>query len=293
MTSAPGWLGVDMGGTATRWVWLGPDGRLLRGRAPGATAMLYDPARRAAFDAALGAVRAGLPGPVAAAHLGLTGAGFARDPALGAAAAAALGLDPGCVSHENDAELAHRAAFGAGPGHLVIAGTGSVGIGRTARGQAVVGGRGPLIDDRGSASWIAVQALQAVHRVLDATGSFDGVAALARALGADDWDRLRARVYGVDRGVLGLMAQDVAAAAAGGCPTAAAILTAAGRELAAMAGQLAARLGPAPVAVAGGVLSLAPQVRAGLLADCPEAALPDLDAPLAAAQAARARALAG
>jgi N-acetylglucosamine kinase-like BadF-type ATPase len=280
-----GWLGLDMGGTGTRWVWLGTDGAVHRGQAPGATAMIYDPARRAAFDAALGAVRAGLPGGVVAAHLGLTGAGFSRDPGVRAAAAAALGV--AAVEVENDAELAHRAAFDGGPGHLVLGGTGAVGIGITARGRAVVGGRGPLIDDRGSAAWIAVQALKAVHRVLDETGGFVGVEGLAQALGAGDWDGIRARVYGADRGALGLMAREVARAAEGGCATAAAILTQAGAELARMAGQLVARLGPAPVAVAGGVLGL-PGVRAGVLAGWPEAGFPDIDPPLAAARQARA-----
>lgn len=284
-----GWLGIDMGGSATRWAWLGPDGRMARGTAPGATAMLYDPARRAAFAAALGAVRAALPGPVVRAHLGLTGAGFGADPTIGAAAAEALGLAHDRISHENDAELAHRAAFADGVGHLVLAGTGAIGIGRTAAGRAVVGGRGPLIDDRGSAAWIAVQALAQVHRVLDETGGFDGVEALAEALGAADWDALRARVYGPDRGTLGLMAQGVAQAAAAGCAASAAILARAGAEIAAMADQLAGRLGPAPVAVAGGVLRLGPQVAQAVGARWPDAGYPDLDAPLAAARHARAR----
>jgi N-acetylglucosamine kinase-like BadF-type ATPase len=284
-----GWLGIDMGGTATRWAWLGTDGRLARGQGPGATAMIYDAPRRAAFDAALMAVRAGLPGGVRGAHLGLTGAGFARDPAITAAAAKALGLAVAQLSHENDAELAHRAAFGGGPGHLVIAGTGSVGIGVTDRGRAVVGGRGVLIDDRGSGAWIAVQALQAVHAVLDETGGFAGVESLAAALGAADWEGLRARVYGADRGALGLMAREVAGVAAQGCPTAGAILNRAGHELAAMAAQLAARLGPAPVALAGGVLGLSPLVPAAIRAVLPQAELPTLDAPLAAAGHARAR----
>jgi glucosamine kinase len=284
-----GWLGIDMGGSATRWAWLAEGGEVARGTAPGATAMIYDAPRRAAFDAALRAVRAAVPGAVRGAHLGLTGAGFSADAAVRSAAAAALGLPEAVVSHENDAELAHRAAFGGGPGHLVLAGTGAIGIGLTEAGRAVVGGRGPLIDDHGSAAWIAVQALAEVHRVLDETGRFTGVEALARGLGAGDWDDLRARVYGPDRGALGLMARAVAQAAAGGCATSAAILGRAGAEIARMADQLARRLGPAPVAVAGGVLALGPQVGTALRAACPGAALPTLDAPLAAARHARAR----
>lgn len=280
-----GWLGIDMGGTATRWVWLGADGAMARGQAAGATGMIYDAPRRAAFVTALEAVRAGLPHPVRGAHLGITGAGFSRDPGLNDLAAGALGTDR--LSHENDAELAHRAAFGAGPGHLVIAGTGSVGIGVTDRGRAVVGGRGALIDDRGSASWIAVQGLRAVFERLDRQGDFAGVEGLAQALGAADWDAVRARVYGSDRGALGLMAQGVGRAAGQGCTVARAILAQAGAELAGMAAQLAARLGPAPVAVWGGALALGPQLPEGLRAACPEATCPDLDPALAAARHAR------
>lgn len=290
---AAGWLGIDMGGSASRWVWLGPGGAESRGTAPGATGMVYDAARRAAFEAALGAIRAALPGPAARAHLGITGAGFGRDPALTALAAAALGLPAAAVSHENDAELAHRAAFGGGFGHLVLAGTGSVGVGVTAAGRAVVGGRGPLIDDAGSASWIAAQGLRAVYARFDATGGFDGLEALAAALEAADWDGVRARVYGADRGQLGLMARGVAAAAAQGCAVAAAILSAAGEALAAMARQLAGRLGPAPVAVAGGALALDPRIGAAFAAACPGAAFPQLDAAGAAARHARARGAAG
>jgi len=283
-----GWLGIDMGGSASRWVWLGRDGRLVRGTAGGATAMVDDPARRAAFVAVLAAVRAALPGGLAGAHLGLTGAGFGRDPALGALAAGALGLDPARLSHENDAELAHRAAFPGGIGHLVLAGTGSVGIGVTAGGRAVVGGRGVVIDDRGSAHWIAAEGLRAVYARLDATGAADGVEALAAALGCADWDGVRGRVYGPDRGALGAMARAVAGVAAQGCPLAGGILSRAGAELAAMAGQLAARLGPAPLALAGGVLGLGPQVTAAVRAAWPEAGFPELDAALAGARLARA-----
>jgi glucosamine kinase len=282
-----GWLGMDMGGTASRWIWLAVDGTKARGSAPGATAMVYDDTRRAAFLGALHAVRGALPGRPLGAFLGLTGAGFGRDPGLDALIAQGLDLPPGRVAHENDAELAHRAAFGGGPGHLVIAGTGSVGLGRTARGQAVVGGRGVVIDDRGSASWIAAQALQAVFARLDATGGFADLADLARELDCTDWDALRALVYGPDRGQLGLMAPGVARAAAGGCAVARAILTGAGAALAGMAQDLARRLGPAPVACAGGALRLAPQVGDALRAACPEARFPELDAPQAAARHAR------
>jgi glucosamine kinase len=282
-----GWLGIDMGGTACRWAWLADDGSVLRGTATGATAMVYDAPRRAAFLKALQGVRAALPGPPAGVHMGLTGAGFTRDPALNDLAAQALGLWPRRISHENDAELAHRAAFCGGAGHLIIAGTGSIGVGVTDRGHAVVGGRGVVIDDPGSASWIAARALQAVYARLDATGRYHGVEALAEALGCADWDSVRARVYGSDRGELGLMAPAVARVAQGGCPVAMQILTGAGQELVGMAKNLTDRLGPARMAFAGGVFRLAPQIKAAVRASWPDAGFPDLDAPLAAARHAR------
>lgn len=282
-----GWLGIDMGGTASRWHWLGRDGTRAEGRAPGATGMVYDTPRRDAFTRALQEIRAALPGEVVRAHLGITGAGFSRDPQLDALAAGALGLVPGRLSHENDAELAHRAAFPSGIGHLVIAGTGSVGVGRTASGQVVVGGRGVVIDDRGSASWIAAEAFRAVYARVDATGGPEGVEALAAALRAADWDAVRETVYGDDRGRLGLAAPAVARAAETGCAMAAAILAGAGGELAAMAGQLAARLGPAPVAFAGGALALSPRIIEAIRAKLPQAAFPQLQAARAAAEHAR------
>lgn len=282
-----GWLGIDMGGTATRWVWLGAGDAPLRGTAPGASAMIHDPRLRAGFQAALEEVAAAMPARPQAAHLGLTGAGFSRDPAITALAAKALGLAPARVSHENDVELAHRAAFPAGAGHLVLSGTGAVGIGATARGHAHVGGRGALLDDRGSAVWIVLEAFRAVHARLDETGGFDGVEALAEALGAADWDATRAHVYG-ERGALGQMAQAVGAVAAAGCPVAAGIIDRAAGELLAMADQLARRLGPAPLAFIGGTLRL-PGLTEALREARPDAGFPAPDAALAAAEHARRR----
>ena len=54
-----------------------------------------------------------------------------------------------------------------------------------------VGGRGILIDDAGSGSWIALRALDETFRCLDRSGSFTEVQALAEELfaviGGDDW----------------------------------------------------------------------------------------------------------
>ncbi|MFQ5897194.1 MAG: BadF/BadG/BcrA/BcrD ATPase family protein [Candidatus Methylomirabilia bacterium] len=65
----------------------------------------------------------------------------------------------------SDAEAAYLGALGARPGLLVVAGTGSIGLGRTARGRWVRrGGLGPLLGDEGSAFWIGREWLRAHAR---------------------------------------------------------------------------------------------------------------------------------
>jgi glucosamine kinase len=67
-----------------------------------------------------------------------------------------------------DQEIALDAAFGSGPGVLVVAGTGSNIIGRSTAGQLVyVGGRGPVVADEGSGSWIGKQAVRSIFDALD------------------------------------------------------------------------------------------------------------------------------
>jgi len=283
------YLGIDMGGTASRWVLLDSAGtERARGTAPGGTGLIADPGHRAAFVASLKALRAALPCPPARAHLGLTGVGFSRDPAVNALCGQALRLEAAQVSHENDMELAWRAAFGDGPGHLVLAGTGSVGMSRLPEGGAlIIGGHGALIDDGGSASWIALRALRKVLRARD-EGRPDGVLAqhLFAAIGGTGWEAVRRHVYAGDRGRIGLLARAVAGAAAEGDPQARGLLKDAADELARLARILITRAGPAPLVFTGGALDLGPDIRdrlATLLAiEAPQ--FRPLDAALTAAR---------
>jgi N-acetylglucosamine kinase-like BadF-type ATPase len=65
----------------------------------------------------------------------------------------------------SDAQAAFLGALGRGPGVLVLAGTGSIVIGRDARGRwARAGGLGPLLGDEGSAFWLGQQWLRATTR---------------------------------------------------------------------------------------------------------------------------------
>lgn len=254
-------LGIDMGGTATRWVLRDGAGQVARGEVGGASAHLFNPQSRAAFIAVLVAIRAALPGPVTAVHAGLTGH---DDAAASEARAAMAGIFGAAVriTVSDDVELAFHAAFRPGAGHLVIAGTGSVGLSVSVAGQVTrVGGRGMLIDDAGSGSWIALRALEALLRAEDRDGDFRATpelhAALSEMIGTDlAWPDIRALVYGSDRGRIGSLAQAVALAAARGDALACDVLTRAARELARLAEVLIARCGPAPVAFVGGVLRL-------------------------------------
>jgi len=263
-------LGIDMGGSATRWVVRDPTGAIVaRGRTAGASAHIEQAAGRAAFEAALIPIARTLPAPLAGAHLGLTGAGVYPATQVQVVAAQALGLAPAVVGICNDVVLAWHAAFPAGGGHLIYAGTGSVGVSIAAdKTVTMVGGRGVLIDDAGGAAWIALRALDQVCRRIDHHGAPVGAEALARALadslGGPDWEDMRRYVYGRDRGAVGLLAQAVAQAARAGDAVALALLQQAGAELARLGQALLARCGRAPVAALGGAFALHPAIGAGL-----------------------------
>jgi glucosamine kinase len=75
---------------------------------------------------------------------------------------------PGEIDVVGDMRIALQAAFGPGPGVIVISGTGSIAFGRDAQGQtARAGGWGFAISDEGSAHWIGRTAVAAVLRAAD------------------------------------------------------------------------------------------------------------------------------
>ncbi len=91
-----------------------------------------------------------------------------------------------------DLEIALEAAFGAGEGIILLAGTGSASLGRAADGRTIrVGGRGPWISDEGSAFDIGRRAVKAVTLADEHRGP---ATALSKRLYAThharDWDAL-------------------------------------------------------------------------------------------------------
>jgi glucosamine kinase len=292
----PAYLGIDIGGTASRWVVVDDAGIVLdRGVAPGATGHLFNPAERERLTTTLAgiahAVRVHSP---IAACLGVTGLGEAVHAEARNLVAALFAIDPHAIRLGDDMELAFRATFAPGSGHLISAGTGSIGLHLTADGQLIrVGGRGLLIDDAGSGTWIALTALDQLYRRIDETGGPADAAVLAAelfaAVGGAGWDQTRSFVYGSDRGRIGTLAQAVARAAAEGDPVASDILGRAATELARLARALIARAGPLPVAFIGGIITLHPSIKPALVAALSHAVVsfPEIDAAAHAAQWAR------
>jgi glucosamine kinase len=243
-------LGIDAGGTQTRWALAAPGGAILaEGMVAGLSALqMGSPHGREAVRATFAELAAnvlphGVPVRVEA---GLTGFGGDSE-LLQRWLAELLHVDPAAVHFSTDMEIAYRASFAPGEGYLVYAGTGSIGAFIDADGTFHrAGGRGVVLDDGGGGFWIA----------REARAVFDYV-------GGDDWACSRQFIYGQERGAVGKLALAVAATADQD-PAAAAILHNAGRELARLARALITRFGPRPVAVSGRAAELHPAIVAAM-----------------------------
>ena len=287
-------LGVDVGGTASRWVACDDSGAILaRGKTSGATGHLFNPAEKERLRVALSAIAADLKTQgftVKSATTGLTGFGAVVAGLMREQLVEFFGVSAESCITVDDMTLAYASIFKPGEGHLISAGTGSIGL-HIGVGDAYVrvGGRGILIDDAGSGSWIALKALDTLFRRLDHDGSFDGVAVLAEEiatrLGSVGWHVVREFVYGGDRGRIGTLSVAVGAAAERGDLTAREILASAGHELALMGSALTGRVGQRPIGFVGGVLAL-PGIRQAIAEALAghEVVFPEADAALAAAR---------
>ena len=96
----------------------------------------------------------------------------------------------------DDAAIALRAAVPAGPGVVLIAGTGSVAYAENGDRKVLVGGLGSVVGDEGSAFAIGMAAVRLYGRVLDGRARRDETSDLvARVLDAADRDAYLAAVY--------------------------------------------------------------------------------------------------
>jgi glucosamine kinase len=154
--------GVDGGGSHTRVLLLdeqgaevataeGPGSAIVPGSASRSAAVIRDCVRRAC---------ATIPDrPLRSVCVGVAGAGRDEERDTLQAALETDGL-AATVVVVTDAEIALEDAFGAGPGILLTAGTGSIAFGKGPTGvMARCGGWGPVIGDEGGGAWIGRRAL--------------------------------------------------------------------------------------------------------------------------------------
>jgi N-acetylglucosamine kinase-like BadF-type ATPase len=264
-------LGIDAGGTQTRWALAAPGGAILaEGTVAGLSALqMGSPHGRETVQATFAELAAsvlphGMPVRVQA---GLTGFGGDSE-LLQRWLAGLLHLEPAAVRFCSDMEIAYRASFAPGEGYLVYAGTGSIGAFIDADGQFHrAGGRGVVLDDGGGGFWIAKEALRHIWRLEDEQPGAWRASPMARAVfeyvGGDDWACSRQFIYGQERGAVGKLALAVAATADQD-PAASTILRNAGGELARLAHALVKRFGPRPVAVSGRAAELHPSIVAAM-----------------------------
>jgi glucosamine kinase len=290
-------LGIDAGGTATRWRLVEPGGQCVaQGSVEPLTGHLFstvaeERAKRIVAEMAQAITRTGKPLGIVAGITGLTRETPA-EAAMRGIFSQTFHLSEDKIFVAEDMWIAYLSYFALGEGILVYSGTGSIGYYLSESKEVIrVGGRGNLIDDGGSAFWIAREALKAVLRTEEETPGEGWAtvlgACLAQALGGTDWNIVRTFIYGGDRGKIGILARVVGEAATQGDQTALRILREAGEELARLANSLTKRLGPRPVALVGGGSRLHPIIAKAFRRDLVvpvEVIISDVDAALTAAR---------
>ena len=187
-------VGVDAGGTTTRAAVSVNGARAGEAEGPGgnATTLGVDDAA----NAIIGVVRKALAHRHPAAIV--VGAAGAGRPAVAASLEALIGSAfPGCrISAGDDAPIAFRAAIPAGPGIVLIGGTGSIAYAENGERRARVGGLGYLAGDEGSAFAIGMAAVRLYGRVLDGRAQADETTDLvARTLDATGRDAYLGALY--------------------------------------------------------------------------------------------------
>jgi glucosamine kinase len=248
-------LGIDAGGSATRWLLLNDNQELAKGQVESITGHIFTPEDRERnfsrleqlFQDVLKHTR---PDAVVGGFTGLYPDTEATRE-FNRFAAQKLGLELANVHLTNDMHIAYACAFEPGQGVLVYAGTGSVGYFEDVNGKIISsGGYGYLLDDFGAAFWVGQQAIQQVMRWFDEQGqpSSELLAEEVYAvIGSDIWDNIMRFTYGDNpRGILAKLSPAVTKAAEQNDPTAIHILQHAGTELARLANVILKRLGQQP-----------------------------------------------
>jgi glucosamine kinase len=255
-------LGIDGGGSKTSCV-IGDEKSVL-GTGAGAGSNVVRVGERQARESLGAAIRQACatanvsPARIEKTCVGI--AGGARPEIAGVVRRLVSEFVSGEIEVVGDMVIAMEAAFGSGPGVIVIAGTGSIAYGRNSKGEiARAGGWGFAISDEGSGHWIGRSAVAASMRLYDETGteSTSLLASIMKSWGVTTREQLVVAANAAPPPDFAALLPAILSAADAGDATAREVLTRAGAELAALAKIVIERLfGDAesvPVAVSGGV----------------------------------------
>jgi len=267
----PYYLGIDGGGTKTTCA-VGDEIRLLATATAGPSNIVRvgsEQARQSLTHAVRQACAACGIHPEQVVRACVGGSGAARPEFAAIVRSILAEILPSPIDVVGDMETSLEAAFGDGPGVIVIAGTGSIAYGRDESSKTLrAGGWGFEIGDEGSAHWIGRTAVSALLRASDvdreAVLAAPMVAGLFEAWGVNS-------LLDLARAANSVPAPDFAAlfpaVAASNDNLAHQVLARAGRELAELAAIVIRRLFVAdnglsvPVAMIGGVFRHAALVR--------------------------------
>jgi N-acetylglucosamine kinase-like BadF-type ATPase len=158
-------LGIDGGGSKTRFLLVDRDDRELAHIETGPTNWLSI-GKQAARESLAQGIRQ-LPTAPNIVCAGFAGAGRPESAQFFNETLQEL-IPHARITIETDAFVAYMGAIGVGPGVLLIAGTGSIAIGRKPDGTMIrVGGWGPVFGDEGGGFWIGREAVRAALRAAD------------------------------------------------------------------------------------------------------------------------------
>lgn len=264
-------LGIDAGGSNTRWLLLQDDGGVVgTGVVEPINGLIYTPEARerniTRFQKLLQDVlQVATPHAVVGGFTGLhpntEGSALYTD-----LTARAFGVGVSHIHFANDMHIAYAAAFERGEGVLVYAGTGSVSYHETKTGEVVsAGGYGYLIDDYGAGYWIGHEAIKSVMRAFDDLGHPSDTPlanAVYKILGGSEWKHIVSVLYGENpRSSVAALVPAVAEAVHKGDENAKDILKRSGQELARLAKVILKRLNTSlPVGFMGDISKVSPIV---------------------------------
>jgi glucosamine kinase len=262
-------LGIDGGGTRTSCL-IGDEKSVLGLGSAGASNVLRvgaTAARTALVDAIRQACEAAKIDPAKISRTCIGVAGAARHEVAEIMRRIVADTVSGQIEIVGDMVIGLHAAFGRGPGIVVIAGTGSIAYGRNSAGNvARAGGWGFAVSDEGSGYWIGRAAVNAGLRAVD---QGEDVSPLLKAImkvwNVENRDSVVISANASPAPDFAALFPAVLAAANAGDVLAASVLGRAGSELAALTkivlGRLFSDADTVPVAMSGGVFANSALVR--------------------------------